>query len=153
MNAELAEQRVDVLRQTIIALVRREGPDLTARQLGVFLTCYLDEEAQTVRGLAAKLNVSKPAITRALDRLSEFDLLRRKTDPLDRRSVLVRPTAIGHGVPARPHKNIGRRRKRRQQSAHNGAASGSCCVEPPDQQRSAAFCGRPHGVAMTTTLL
>ena len=32
------EQRVDVLRQTIIALVRREGPDLTARQLGVFLT-------------------------------------------------------------------------------------------------------------------
>ena len=95
MNAELAEQRVDVLRQTIIALVRREGPDLTARQLGVFLTCYLDEEAQTVRGLAAKLNVSKPAITRALDRLSEFDLLRRKTDPLDRRSVLVRPTAIG----------------------------------------------------------
>ena len=95
MNAELAEQRVDVLRQTIIALVRREGPDLTARQLGVFLTCYLDEEAQTVRGLAAKLNVSKPAITRALDRLSEFDLLRRKTDPLDRRSVLAQRTATG----------------------------------------------------------
>ena len=89
------EQRVDVLRQTIIALVRREGPDLTARQLGVFLTCYLDEEAQTVRGLAAKLNVSKPAITRALDRLSEFDLVRRKTDPLDRRSVLAQRTATG----------------------------------------------------------
>jgi DNA-binding MarR family transcriptional regulator len=95
MNAESAEHRVDVLRQTIIALVRREGPDLTARQLGVFLTCYLDEEAQTVRGLAAKLNVSKPAITRALDRLSEFDLVRRKTDPLDRRSVLAQRTATG----------------------------------------------------------
>src|ERR1700726_840716 len=95
MNTESAEQRVDVLRQTIIALVRREGPDLTARQLGVFLTCYLDEEAQTVRGLAAKLNVSKPAITRALDRLSEFDLVRRKTDPLDRRSVLVQRTVSG----------------------------------------------------------
>ena len=39
-----------------------------------------------MRGLAAKLAVSKPAITRALDRLSEFDLVRRKTDPLDRRS-------------------------------------------------------------------
>jgi DNA-binding MarR family transcriptional regulator len=39
--------------------------------------------------------VSKPAITRALDRLSEFDLVRRKTDPLDRRSVLVQRTATG----------------------------------------------------------
>ena len=48
-----------------------------------------------MRGLAAKLAVSKPAITRALDRLSEFDLVRRKTDPLDRRSVLVQRTATG----------------------------------------------------------
>jgi DNA-binding MarR family transcriptional regulator len=95
MTTESVEQRVDVLRQTIIALVRREGPDLSARQLGVFLTSYLEDEAQTVRGLAAKLNVSKPAITRALDRLSEFDLVRRKTDPLDRRSVLVQRTISG----------------------------------------------------------
>src|SRR5271156_3212215 len=84
-----------ILRNTIVDLVRRDGPDLSARQLGVFLTCYLESEAQTVRGLAAKLNVSKPAITRALDRLSEFDLVRRKTDPLDRRSVLVQRTATG----------------------------------------------------------
>ncbi len=76
-------------------LVRRDGPDLSARQLGVFLTCYLDPEAQTVRGLAAKLGVSKPAITRALDRLTEFDLVKRKTDPLDRRSVLVQRTPAG----------------------------------------------------------
>ena len=95
MDKDLVEQRVEVLRQTVVALVRREGPDLSARQLGVFLTCYLEEEAQTVRGLAAKLNISKPAITRALDRLSEFDLVRRKTDPLDRRSVLVQRTAAG----------------------------------------------------------
>ena len=95
MDKDLVEQRVEVLRQTVIALVRREGPDLSARQLGVFLTCYLEEEAQTVRGLAAKLNISKPAITRALDRLAEFDLVRRKTDPLDRRSVLVQRTAAG----------------------------------------------------------
>jgi DNA-binding MarR family transcriptional regulator len=97
MNTELAEQRVDALRQTIVALVRRDGPDLSARQLGVFLTSYLEAEAQTVRGLAANLNVSKPAITRALDRLSEFDLVRRKTDPLDGRSVLVQRTMAGVG--------------------------------------------------------
>ena len=89
------DELAGILRTAIVELVRRDGPDLSARQLGVFLTCYLDNEAQTVRGLAAKLGVSKPAITRALDRLSEFDLVRRKTDPLDRRSVLVQRTATG----------------------------------------------------------
>src|SRR6516165_833544 len=97
MTTETVERGVEVLRQTTVALVRRDGPDLSARQLGVFLTCYLESEAQTVRGLAARLNVSKPAITRALDRLSEFDLVRRKTDPLDRRSVLVQRTVSGAG--------------------------------------------------------
>jgi DNA-binding MarR family transcriptional regulator len=95
MATEPVEQRVDALRKTTVALVRRDGPDLTARQMGVFLTSYLEEESQTVRGLAAQLNVSKPAITRALDRLSEFELVRRKTDPLDRRSVLVQRTVAG----------------------------------------------------------
>ena len=90
-----SDNLLGVLRATIVDLVRRDGPDLSARQLSVFMTCYLDTAAQTVRGLAVKLNVSKPAITRALDRLSEFDLVRRKTDPLDRRSVLVQRTAAG----------------------------------------------------------
>jgi DNA-binding MarR family transcriptional regulator len=97
MNAEFVQERVDILRQTMLALVRREGPDLSARQLGVFLTCYLETESQTVRGLARKLNVPKPAITRTLDRLAGFDLVRRKADPLDRRSVLVQRTAAGMG--------------------------------------------------------
>ncbi len=90
-----ADQLVTTLRDTIVALVRRDGPDLSARQLGVFLTCYLQEGAHTVRGLAADLNVSKPAITRALDRLGELDLARRKVDPMDRRSVLVQRTLKG----------------------------------------------------------
>jgi DNA-binding MarR family transcriptional regulator len=92
---EVSDGLAGILRTAIVELVRRDGPDLSARQLGVFLTCYLETDAQTVRGLAAKLGVSKPAITRALDRLSEFDLVRRKTDPLDRRSVLVQRTATG----------------------------------------------------------
>lgn len=90
-----ADQQVDLLRGTVVALVRRDGPDLTARQLAVFLTCYLVEGGHTVRGLAAELDVSKPAITRALDRLGEFDLARRKTDPADRRSILVQKTPKG----------------------------------------------------------
>jgi DNA-binding MarR family transcriptional regulator len=53
------------------------------------------DEVQTVRGLAAKLNASKPATTRALDRLSELGLVRRKADPLDRRSILIHRTTAG----------------------------------------------------------
>ena len=90
-----SDELVEILRDTIVAMVRRDGPDLSARQLGVFLTTYLSEGPHTVRGLAASLNVSKPAITRALDRLGELDLTRRKTDPQDRRSVLVQRTMKG----------------------------------------------------------
>ena len=93
--ATSTDTMVATLRDTIVALVRRDGPDLSARQLGVFLTCYLQDGAHTVRGLAADLNVSKPAITRALDRLGELDLARRKVDPMDRRSVLVQRTVKG----------------------------------------------------------
>lgn len=86
---------INILRDTIVALVRRDGADLSARQLAVLLTVYLTEGPHTVRGLAATLNVSKPAITRALDRLGALDLARRKTDPADRRSVLVQRTVKG----------------------------------------------------------
>ena len=90
-----SDQFIEILRETIVSLVRRDGPDLTARQLAVFLTVYLGEGPHTVRGLALVLNVSKPAITRALDRLGEFDFAFRKTDPKDRRSVLVQRTKKG----------------------------------------------------------
>lgn len=90
-----SDQLVGILRDTIVSLVRRDGVDLSARQLGVFLTCYLTDGAHTVRGLAQELNVSKPAITRALDRLTELDFIRRKVDPSDRRSVLVQRTVKG----------------------------------------------------------
>jgi DNA-binding MarR family transcriptional regulator len=89
------DQKSEVLRQTAIALVQRGRPELTTRQLGVFLTCYLMDDVQTVRDLCWKLNASKPAITRALDRLSELDLVHRKADPMDRRSVLIQRTTAG----------------------------------------------------------
>ncbi len=86
---------VDLLRHTLVELVRDEQTDLSARQLSIFLICYTKTDEQTVRGLAAELCVSKPAVTRALDRLAEFYLIRRRTDPLDRRSVLVQRTKAG----------------------------------------------------------
>ncbi len=90
------EQPIMMLQNTITTMVRQDRPDLSARQLAVFLICYLNDTVQTVRGLAAALKVSKPAITRALDRLEELNLLGRKTDPMDRRSVLVQRTEEGY---------------------------------------------------------
>jgi DNA-binding MarR family transcriptional regulator len=90
-----SDQLVGILRDTIVPLVRRDGVDLSARQLGVFLTCYLGEGPHTVRGLAHELNVSKPAITRALDQLVEGGYIHHERSEADRRSVLVRLTAKG----------------------------------------------------------
>ncbi len=84
-----------IMRDTIVGLVRRDGADLSARQLSVLLICFLEEGPHTVRGLAERLSVAKPAITRALDRLEQFDLVRRSPDSRDRRSVLVSRTAPG----------------------------------------------------------
>ena len=83
------------VRDTIVATVRQEDRDLTARQLGIFLICYLENGPHTVRGLAATLNVARSVVSRALDRLGELDLARRRTDPADRRSVLVCRTLTG----------------------------------------------------------
>lgn len=95
MAASPQSRLPQILRDTVVNLVRREGPDLTARQLAVLLICYLEEGPHTVRGLAARLDVAKPAITRALDRLEQFDLAHRRQDPRDRRSIVVARTPEG----------------------------------------------------------
>jgi DNA-binding MarR family transcriptional regulator len=95
MAVSVQSRLPQILRDTVVNLVRQEGPDLTARQLAVMLICYLEEGPHTVRGLAARLQVAKPAITRALDRLEQFDLAHRRQDPRDRRSIVVARTPQG----------------------------------------------------------
>ena len=90
-----AVQALDLWRGAIVESVRRDAPDLSARQMALLLTVYLTPPPHTVRGLAITLNVSKPAVTRALDRLSEYGLVRRKVDDADRRSVLIQRTVKG----------------------------------------------------------
>ena len=86
---------LDLWRRALCESVRRDTPDLSARQMALLLTVYLTPPSHTVRGLAITLNVSKPAVTRALDRLSEYGLVRRKVDEADRRSVLIQRTVKG----------------------------------------------------------
>lgn len=95
MRALASDPRMVVLRGTLLALVRRDGRDLTARQLTAFLTVYMDESTHTVSSLAELLHISRPGVTRIMDRLVQFDLVAREEDREDRRRVLVRRTTRG----------------------------------------------------------
>jgi DNA-binding MarR family transcriptional regulator len=86
---------LNLWRKVLLNSVRGRSPDLTQRQLAVLLTVYLTPAPHTVRGLAETLGVAKPVITRALDRLSVLEFIRRKTDDNDRRNVLVQRTVKG----------------------------------------------------------
>ncbi len=86
---------VALLRGTMLELVRRDGRDLTARQLTTLLTVYLHEDVHSVSSLAKMLNISRPGVTRILDRLVEADLVSRAEDAADRRRVLVHRTPQG----------------------------------------------------------
>jgi len=90
-----ASQALKLLHEVNLALVRDSEQDLSARQMTILLTVYLEPPPHTVRGLAAKLDVTKPAITRALDTLGGLRLLSRKRDPADRRNVIITRTVEG----------------------------------------------------------
>ena len=88
-------QALDLWRQLICDYVRSEEADLTVRQQAVLATVAIGNGPHTVRGLAADLNVAKPAITRALDVLEGLGYLKRARDPGDMRSVLIERTPLG----------------------------------------------------------
>lgn len=90
-----AQQALKLWHGVMTAGLQRGLPDLTARQLALLLQVYLEPPPHTVRGLAATLCISKPAVSRALDRLGRLDYLRRKRDEADRRNVLVQRTVKG----------------------------------------------------------
>ena len=88
-------QVLDLWHQVTVETLKRDMPDLTARQFAILLRVYLTQAPHTLRGLSSSLGISKPAVTRAIDRLSGLDLLRRKRDEADRRSVLLQRTVKG----------------------------------------------------------
>jgi DNA-binding MarR family transcriptional regulator len=88
-------QALRLWHDVMLDLVRGGEHDLSARQTAILLTVYLETPPHTVRGLAAKLGVSKPVITRALDTLGERELLARRRDEVDRRNVIVQRTVKG----------------------------------------------------------
>lgn len=82
-------------RRALIRYVRSGQPDLTNRQMAMLLVIGLEGGLHTVRGLAARLQVSKPVVTRALNSLTALGLVLRRIDERDRRSVFVDLTPGG----------------------------------------------------------
>lgn len=96
MSVELRpSQALHLWHQVTLSMVHSQELDLSARQTAVLLTIYLEAPPHTVRGLALKLKVTKPVITRALDTMTKFKLVARKRDETDRRNVIVQRTVEG----------------------------------------------------------
>lgn len=91
----MAENGLQSWLRTLLSYVRSGDPDLTNRQMALLLLVYLKPGPHTVRGLAKALNVSKPVVTRALNRLGALGYLRRQRDDADRRNIFVAPTREG----------------------------------------------------------
>ena len=91
----MADQALGSWMRTLIGYVRSGEPDLTNRQMALMLLVYLTPGPHTVRGLAERLGVSKPVITRALNTLGALGYLRRVRDESDRRNVFVAKTGNG----------------------------------------------------------
>jgi DNA-binding MarR family transcriptional regulator len=72
-----------------------QGGDLSSRQIAILLTIYLETPPHTVRGLANKLHVTKPVVTRALDTMGKLGFVSRRRDEADRRNVIIRRTVAG----------------------------------------------------------
>lgn len=93
--AELNKQALGLWLDVTSRSVQSDGPDLTARQTALMLTVYLEAGPHTVRALAQRLGVGKPAIVRAIDTLQDIGLVERRPDPADRRNIFVVGTEAG----------------------------------------------------------
>ncbi len=96
MSVSISPGQALLLWQKVnLNLVLDEAPDLSVRQIAILMTVYIDAPPHTIRGLAKKLNVTKPVITRALDAMGIKGLIARRRDEKDKRNVLIQRTVKG----------------------------------------------------------
>ena len=76
--------------------VREKFPDLSSRQMSIILTIYIDPKPYSIKMLSTRLNISKPAVCRAIDTLEKMDLVKRKIDNKDKRNVYLERTDKGY---------------------------------------------------------
>ena len=100
-----------LVRKCCVARARNDAHPLPMHQKAFFFSTFLDPPQHTGRGLPARLGVTKPVITRALDTMGALKLVSRHRDELDKRNVLIRRTVegalfverFGDGIIARAH--------------------------------------------------
>lgn len=78
-------------RQAFETVARGPYFEFTARQVSILFILTRDEGEHTIRGMAAKLKSSRPAITRAINMFESMGLAKREPNPRDKRDVWVRP--------------------------------------------------------------
>lgn len=88
-------QALRLWQTTALAQVRGDIPDLSVRQTAILTIIYMEPPPHTVRGLAERLRVTKPVITRALDTMGTLKLVSRHRDPVDKRNVIITRTVEG----------------------------------------------------------
>jgi DNA-binding MarR family transcriptional regulator len=89
---ELAEQLDDVVIGLRRLTLHRQGLSLTA---AATLTTLRRSGPCRLTDLAVSEGVSQPSMTALVGRLAEQGLVQRRTDPADRRVVLIALTAAG----------------------------------------------------------
>ena len=90
-----SRRRLATWMEVLIGYVRSSRPDLTNRQMALMMFVYLTPGPHTVRAIAARLRVSKPVVTRALNSLGALGYVRRQKDESDLRNVFIERTPQG----------------------------------------------------------
>ena len=88
-------EALDLWREALVDMVRSDVPDLSARQQALLVVVALERGPHTIRGLAERLQVAKPAVSRGIDALEKYSFVRRVPDEDDLRSVFVERTVQG----------------------------------------------------------
>ena len=99
-------QNIQTLHDIVLPLVKSDSKDLSLRQLAVLTHVACTTTKLSVAPIAAALNISKPAVTRALDRLGEHGYSVREVDNTDKRKVEVFITSEGKRFLARVDKIV-----------------------------------------------
>jgi DNA-binding MarR family transcriptional regulator len=76
-------------------LISNDQPELTNKQMCIFLYVYDTKKICTVKSLTEELKLSKDVVSRCISRLEELNFLSKRKDPKDRRVIIVEKTFAG----------------------------------------------------------
>lgn len=96
MNKPANKEALALWYTVVLQGVRSDAPDLSARQMAIIMTVYIDPRPFTIKMLSQRLGISKPAVCRAVDTLEKLQFVQREPDRQDKRKVTLARTTKGH---------------------------------------------------------